>query len=81
MVCVQIRNATSHVDLTLDQEKELEGNIASTMIKLIYAFFWQVERESERVSQKERRGEIRGGVQREREKEMEINFINKKVKS
>jgi hypothetical protein len=28
------------VELTLHEKKELEGNIASTMIKLIYAFFW-----------------------------------------
>ncbi|XP_023321882.1 uncharacterized protein LOC111696503 [Eurytemora carolleeae] len=37
----EIRNATSHIELNEVEKGELQGNIASTMIKLIYAFLWQ----------------------------------------
>ena len=38
----EIRNATRHIKLTSDQFFNLEGNTVSTVIKLIYAFLWQV---------------------------------------
>jgi len=37
----EIRNATSLIELSEEEKAELQGNIASTLIKLIYAFLWQ----------------------------------------
>ena len=38
----EIRFATQHVNLTSEEFIKLEGNIFSTVIKLFYAFLWQV---------------------------------------
>ena len=38
----EIRNATRHIKLTSDEFFKFEGNAFSTVIKLVYAFLWQV---------------------------------------
>ena len=38
----EIRFATQHVNLTSEEFIKFEGNIFSTVIKLFYAFLWQV---------------------------------------
>ena len=37
-----MRFATNHINLTSEEFIKLEGNLFSTVIKLFYAFLWQV---------------------------------------
>jgi len=39
----EIKNATAHINLTDEQKYELEGNLMSFAIKILYAFLWQEE--------------------------------------
>ncbi len=38
----EVRNATSHIQLSVTEKGKLEGNTIGTAIKLLYAFVWQV---------------------------------------
>ena len=38
----EMRFSTNHINLTSEEFLKLEGNLFSTVIKLFYAFLWQV---------------------------------------
>ena len=39
----EIRDATSHIELSLAEKGKIEGNTIGTVLKLVYAFVWQEE--------------------------------------
>jgi hypothetical protein len=39
----EVRNATSHIELSVTEKGKIEGNTIGTVIKLLYAFVWQEE--------------------------------------
>ena len=39
----EVRNATSHIELSVTEKGKIEGNTIGTVIKLLYAFLWQEE--------------------------------------
>jgi hypothetical protein len=40
---VEVRAATSHIELSLAEKGQIEGNTIGTVLKLLYAFLWQEE--------------------------------------
>ena len=39
----EVREATSHIQLSLAEKGKIEGNTLGTILKLVYAFLWQEE--------------------------------------
>jgi len=39
----EVRVATSHIQLSLAEKGQIEGNTIGTVLKLLYAFLWQEE--------------------------------------
>ena len=39
----EVRQATSHIQLSLEEKGRIEGNTIGTVMKLLYAFLWQEE--------------------------------------
>ena len=39
----EVRDATGHIQLSLVEKGQIEGNTIGTVLKLLYAFVWQEE--------------------------------------
>jgi hypothetical protein len=39
----EVKAATSHIELSLAEKGQIEGNTIGTVLKLLYAFLWQEE--------------------------------------